>query len=342
MTPTPDLLPTLPDDQRRLLRPARPGLELAAQPMLATLSERREFSGDWIFERKLDGIRALAVHEGDRVGLYSRSGNRLNVTYPEIIEALAAQECEDFTVDGEIVAFSHGRTDFSLLQQRMGLTRQRDVEASPVAVTYCVFDLLRLDGTDTRPLPLRTRKSLLRRALAYRAPLRMTTHRNEGGAELLAFVCARGWEGLIAKRAGSRYQGRRSPDWLKLKCSRGQEFVIGGFTEPAGRRVGFGALLLGYHEDGRLRYAGKVGTGFGHRTLVELHHRLEGTRRPASPFVDRVREARPCWVEPGLVAQVAFTEWTRDGMLRHPRFLGLRDDKPADEVVRERPSSGSA
>ncbi|GAA3822853.1 non-homologous end-joining DNA ligase [Streptomyces phyllanthi] len=335
-----DLLATLPAEQRRLLRDARPGVELAAQPMLATLSDRREFSGDWIFERKLDGIRALAVREGDRVGLYSRSGNRLNATYPEIVVALAAQEREDFTIDGEIVAYSHGRTDFSLLQQRMGLTRRRDVEASPVAVTYHVFDLLRLDGADTRLLPLRTRKSLLRRALTYRAPLRMTTHRNEGGAELLASVCARDWEGLIAKRAGSRYQTRRSPDWLKLKCSRGQEFVIGGFTEPAGHRVGFGALLLGYYEDGRLRYAGKVGTGFGHRLLVELHRRLEASRRPASPFVDRVREARPRWVEPQLVAHIAFTEWTRDGMLRHPRFLGLCDDKAPDEVVRERPSGG--
>ncbi|MEW2400641.1 non-homologous end-joining DNA ligase [Streptomyces sp. NPDC046862] len=339
---TTGLLGTLPDAQRRLLRPARPGVELASEPMLATLSDRREFSGDWIFERKLDGIRALAVREGDHVGLYSRSGNRINATYPEIVDALAAQECEDFTIDGEIVAFSHGRTDFSRLQQRMGLTRRSDVEASPVAVTYYVFDVMRLDGADTRQLPLRTRKSLLRRALTYRAPLRMTTHRNEGGAELLDSVCARDWEGLIAKRADSRYQTRRSPDWLKLKCSRGQEFVIGGFTEPAGSRVGFGALLLGYYDSGRLRYAGKVGTGFDHRTLVELHHRLDGMRTQTSPFADRVREPRPRWTEPELVAQIAFTEWTRDGMLRHPRYLGLRDDKAAAEVVRERPSGGRA
>jgi bifunctional non-homologous end joining protein LigD len=335
-------LDTLADAQRQRLRPARPGLELASEPMLATLSDRREFSGDWIFERKLDGIRALAVREGDRVGLYSRKGNRLNATYPEIVDALAAQECADFTVDGEIVAFSHGRTDFSRLQQRMGLTRRRDVEASPVAVTYYVFDLLRLDATDTRSLPLRTRKSLLRRTLTFRAPLRMTTHRNEGGADLLASVCERGWEGLIAKRAESRYQPRRSPDWLKLKCSKGQEFVIGGYTEPSGTRLGFGALLLGHYEGEALRYAGKVGTGFDQRTLRELHTRLEATRTPTSPFSDRVREPRPRWVEPRLVAQVAFTEWTRDGMLRHPRFLGLRDDKEAREVVRERPAGRRA
>lgn len=337
-----DLLGTLPAGQRRLLREAPPGVELASRPMLATLSDRREFSGQWIFERKLDGIRMLAVREQGRVVLFSRSGRRLNESYPEVVDALAAQPGTDFTVDGEIVAFSHGRTDFARLQQRMGLTRRSDIEASGVAVTYYVFDLLRLDGADTTGLPLRTRKSLLRRALTYRPPLRMTTHRNEGGGELLTDACARGWEGLIAKRADSRYQPRRSPDWLKLKCSQEQEFVVGGFTEPSGSRAGLGALLLGYHEGDRLRYAGKVGTGFDHRTLLALRRSLDELRVPTAPFADRVREAGARWVEPRLVAQIAFTEWTRDGMLRHPRFLGLRDDKPAHEVVRERPSSLAA
>lgn len=336
-----ELLGSLPAEQLRLLRAAPPGVELASRPMLATPSDRREFPGEWIFERKLDGIRALAVREGDRVVLLSRSGRRLDETYPEIVEALAAQRCTDFTVDGEIVAFSDGRTDFSRLQQRMGLTRRRDIEASGVAVTYYVFDLLRLEGVDTTPLPLRTRKSLLRRALTFRAPLRMTTHRNAGGAGLLAEACARGWEGLIAKRAGSRYQPRRSPDWLKLKCSLGQEFVVGGWTEPRGSRVGFGALLLGYYEGDKLRYAGKVGTGFDRRTLLALHARLAELRTPTSPFSDRVPEPGARWAEPRLVVQIAFTEWTRDGMLRHPRFLGLRDDKPAQDVARET-ASGAA
>jgi DNA ligase D-like protein (predicted ligase) len=336
------LLGTLSAGEAGLLREARPGRELAADPMLATLSDRRDFSDEWIFERKLDGIRVLAVRDGDGVTLLSRTGRRLNSTYPEIVDALAAQQCADFTIDGEIVAFSHGRTEFARLQQRMGLTRRRDIEASGVAVTYYVFDLLRLEGADTRSLPLRTRKSLLRRALTYRAPLRLTAHRNEGGADSLADACARGWEGLIAKRANSRYQQGRSTDWLKLKCSLGQEFVIGGFTEPAGSRVGFGALLLGYYEGERLRYAGKVGTGFDHRTLLDLRARLDELSTPEPPFADRVREARPHWVEPVLVAQIAFTEWTRDGMLRHPRFLGLRDDKAARDVVRERPSALTA
>ena len=334
-----DLLGSLPEHHRRLLRDASPGVELASRPMLATLSDQRDFPGEWLFERKLDGVRVLAVRESGRVVLLSRAGNRLNETYPEIVEALAAQSCTDFTVDGEIVAFSQGRTDFARLQRRMGLTRRRAIEATGIAVTYYLFDLLRLEGADTTRLPLRTRRSLLRRALTYRAPLRTTAHRNEGGDELLADACARGWEGLIAKRAKSLYQPRRSTDWLKLKCSRGQEFVVAGFTEPGGSRAGFGALLLGYHEGEGLRYAGKVGTGFDRRTLLTLRERLDELRVSVSPFRDRIREAGACWVEPELVAQVAFTEWTRDGMLRHPRFLGLRDDKRAHDIVRERPSA---
>ncbi|MER6571770.1 non-homologous end-joining DNA ligase [Streptomyces sp. NPDC001093] len=303
--------------------------------MLATLSDRRDFGEGWLFERKLDGVRLLAVREGDRVRLLSRTGQRLNDTYPEIVEALAAQECTDFTVDGEVVAFSGGRTDFARLQRRLGLTRRRDIEASGVAVTYYLFDLLRLEGADTRQLPLRVRKSLLRRALSFRAPLRLTPHRNAGGAELLAEACGRGWEGLIAKRADGPYRTRRSPDWLKLKCAQGQEFVIVGFTEPAGSRVGLGALLLGFYDGDRLRYAGKVGTGFDRRALLDLRERLDGLRRDTPPFGGAVREVRARWVKPELVAQIAFTEWTRDGMLRHPRYLGLRADKRPRDVVRE-------
>ncbi|NGN68974.1 ATP-dependent DNA ligase [Streptomyces sp. A7024] len=314
-----------------------PGADLAAKPMLATLSDRRDFGPGWIFERKLDGIRVLAVREQGRVTLLSRSGRRLNATYPEIVDALAAQDCADFTIDGEIVAYSHGRTDFARLQQRMGLTRPAEVAASNVAVTYYVFDLLRADGQDVRREPLRTRKSLLRRTISFAdRSLRFSAHRNEGGAELLADACRRGWEGLIAKRADSPYQPRRSDDWLKLKCARGQEFVVGGFTEPAGSRVGLGALLLGYYEDGELRYAGKVGTGFDRRTLLDLRKQLDELEAGRSPFAGRVSEHGAHWVAPELVAQIAFAEWTRDGMLRHPRYQGLRDDKAAADVVRER------
>ncbi|MBT2467746.1 non-homologous end-joining DNA ligase [Streptomyces sp. ISL-66] len=314
----------------------------ALTPMLATLSTRRAFDGDgsWVFERKLDGVRVLATRRQDEdPRLVSRNGLSLNATYPEVVEALAAQAPGDFTVDGEIVALRRGRTDFALLQQRMGLTDPSAVGASPVRVTYYLFDLLRLDGRDTTALPLRARKALLRDTFGFRPPLRFTPHRNHYGEDLLDRACSRGWEGLIAKRADAPYVHRRSSDWLKLKCSGGQEFVIGGFTEPAGTRVGLGALLLGHYQDGVLRYAGRVGTGFDTATLRSLRHRLDGLARRTSSFpADEVRERAVHWVHPELVAQVAFTEWTTAGLLRHPRYLGLREDKPAREVVREQPA----
>lgn len=333
-----DLLARLPARERDLLRPAEgePGT-----PMLARLSDRRDFGDGWVFERKLDGIRLLASRDRDgRVELWSRTGQRLNATYPEVVAALADQVCPDFVVDGEIVALHRGRTDFALLQQRSGLTAPAAVRASGVVVTYYLFDLLRIGGIDTTRLPLRSRKSLLRGALDFRAPLRFTTHRNHGGQELLDQACGRGWEGLVAKRAAGSYRHGRSPDWLKLKCSAGQELVVGGFTDPAGGRTGFGALLVGYHAGAgdRLRYAGKVGTGFDTATLRTLRDRLDGLAVGRSPFADPVREPGAHWVRPELVVQVGFTEWTRDGRLRHPRFLGLRTDRRPAEVVRETPA----
>jgi len=307
-------------------------------PMLATLSNRRSFDDDWIFERKLDGIRAVAYRDGARVRLASRTGQWLERTYPEIVEALAAQPMDRFVVDGEIVAMDGGRTSFALLQRRMGLTREADVRASAVKVTYFLFDLLHLDGHDTTVLPLRNRKELLRRAFDFTAPLRYTPHRGHGGQEMLDEACRQGWEGLIAKRADSRYVQRRSPHWLKLKCQAAQELVIGGFTEPSGSRIGFGALLLGYYDNGRLRYAGKVGTGYDTATLRRLRQRLDTLEQRNPPFDEPVRERAAHWVRPELVAQVGFSEWTRDGRLRHPRFLGLRQDKRPTEVVRELPN----
>ena len=331
--------------QRDLLRrvPAHRA-DLVVRPMLATPSGDRPFASfddRWLFERKLDGVRVIAVRDADGIRLLSRTGRTITGTYPEVVDALAAQNCGDFTLDGEIVALRDGRTDFSLLQQRMGLTDPRAVRASPVAVVYYVFDVPALAGWDTTRVPQRARKALLRDALTFRAPLRYTPHRNHGGHDLLADACARGWEGLIAKRADAVYQPRRSRDWLKLKCAAGQEFVIGGFTEPAGSRTGFGALLIGYYDGtGALRHAGKVGTGYSDRVLRELRAGLDRLARPDSPFTGPgpVRERAAHWVEPVLVAQVAFTEWTRDGLLRHPRFLGLRTDKAPSDVVREPPA----
>ena len=283
----------------------------------------------WIYERKLDGVRCLAHRDKRGVRLVSRTDRSMNGDYPELVAALEAEPRGDFVVDGEVVAFgSRGVTSFSRLQRRH---RER------VAIFYYVFDLLRLDGEDTRDLPLRERKAELRRALAFKGPIRFSPHRNGNGEELFREACRKGLEGIMAKRADSPYRSTRSSDWRKLKCHAEQELVIGGYTAPQGSRTDFGALLVGYFEDGRLSYAGKVGTGFDHDTLRELGGRLRELERDEPPFHDVHPIPRGThWVEPELVAQIAFTEWTRDGRLRHPSFKGLRDDKAPEDCARER------
>jgi bifunctional non-homologous end joining protein LigD len=310
----------------------------AYSPMKAVLTDRPFTDRDWVFERKLDGIRCGAARDRDGVRLISRSGQNLSPAYPELVDALAASK-HKLLADGEIVAFDRRRTSFERLQQRMQIRDPDVARRSGVAVYYYLFDLLELDGRDLRSLPLLERKASLRRAVEFRGRLRLTPYRREAGEEEFDKACKRGWEGLIAKRADSRYVTARSRDWLKIKCSRAQELVIGGWTAPKGSRQRLGAILVGYFERDRLRYAGKVGTGFDHATLERLGDELERRERSSAPFArdgDLPRRAR--WAEPELVAQIAFTEWTRDGRLRHPRYQGLRTDKPAREVVREEPS----
>ena len=300
------------------------------EPMKAVLSDRPFSDPDWIFERKLDGIRCIAIKERSGVSLMSRTAHRMNDQFPEIARALEREPAEDFVADGEIVAFRNGITSFERLQQR---AREH------VPTFLYLFDLPSLDGDDLRPLPLRERKARLRRSLRFEGPIRFNPHRNgEQGEELYREACRKGLEGVIAKRADSPYRGSRSRDWLKLKCHAEQELVIGGFTAPKGSRTEFGALLVGYYDDGSLRYAGKVGTGFDQATLRELGARLRELEQSGSPF-EPFKPVPPGtrWVRPELVGQVGFAEWTRDGRLRHPRYIGLRDDKPAREVVREVP-----
>jgi DNA ligase D-like protein (predicted ligase) len=287
---------------------------------------------DWIYERKLDGVRCLAHRDGgDTVRLLSRTDRDMGDQYPEVVRALSQERCRDFVIDGELVAFGKpGVTSFQRLQRR---GRER------VAVFLYVFDVLRLDGEDLRDLPVRERKSRLRGGLDFHGSVRYTPHRNEQGERMYREACRKGLEGIIAKRADSPYRATRSSDWRKLKCHAEQELVIGGYTAPQGSRTDFGALLVGYWEDGRLRYAGKVGTGFDHRLLHDLGEQLRALERDDPPFADVHPIPRGThWVEPELVGQIGFTEWTRDGRLRHPRFLGLRDDKAARDVVRERPA----
>jgi len=304
--------------------------------MLATLTERRFSDPNWIFERKLDGVRCLAFRHGRQIRLLTR--NRLDASgrYPEVAEALSAQPYEDFVVDGEVVAFQGGRTGFQLLQRRMLMAPSAG--RGGVRIFYYVFDVLHAGGFDTTGLELRHRKALLGRLLRFEPPLRFATHRNMHGEAFWRQACAKGWEGVIAKRADSPYVPRRSPDWLKLKCVNEQEFVIGGYTDPKGSRTGLGAVLVGYYEGDDLRYAGKVGTGLDHALLEDLSGRLAALERDDPPFAaEHLPRKGVHWVQPELVAQVGFSEWTRGGHLRHPRFLGLREDKPARLVVRERP-----
>jgi bifunctional non-homologous end joining protein LigD len=328
---------SLSDEERRLLRLAPQPKRL--EPMKATLTDDRFSDPNWMFERKLDGIRCVAFRTPERVRLLSRTAKELNRSYPELVEALERESREDFVADGEIVAFRRGVTSFERLQHRMQIADPDRARRTGVPVFLYLFDIVHLEGRDTRALSLRTRKALLRKALRFYGPIRYMQHRNTEGEALYREACRRGLEGLIAKRVDSPYTSRRSRDWLKFKCSYEQELVIGGFTDPQGTRTEFGALLVGFYEDGDLRYAGKVGTGFDRRTLKQLGKRLRGLERDDAPFVDfHPIPPRTHWVEPRLVGQFAFTEWTRDGRLRHPRYLGLRDDKRPREVVRERPA----
>lgn len=321
-----DLLAKLTAQERELVTPAPPPRTAGA--MKAVLTDERFSDPNWVFERKLDGIRCIAIRSGEDLNLLSRNDLSQNQRYPELVEALAAERCQQFAVDGEVVAFEGSQTSFARLAQR----HQRYVP-----VFLYVFDVLWLEGYDVRSLPLRARKRLLKQALQFHGNVRWTQYRNADGEALYAEACRKGWEGLIAKRADSPYVTTRSKDWLKLKCEHGQELVIGGYTEPRGARVEFGALLLGYYRDGGFQYAGKVGTGFDTDMLHELGAQLRALKRDEPPFSQpgTIKERHVTWVEPKLVAQIGFTEWTRDGRLRHPRFLGLRDDKAASEVVRE-------
>lgn len=323
----------LSDDARDALREA--ALPDWTSPMLARLHHDPFFEDGWLFERKFDGERALAWRDGGSVRLTTRNRKVINDTYPELVEALEELPGGDFIVDGEIVAFEGATTSFARLQKRMQIADPKEARNSGVAVHYYLFDVLHLDGRAVDGLPLHARKKLLRAAFPFSGPIRFSAHRVRDGAAYYREACRKGWEGLIAKRADAPYRHARSGDWLKFKCDHGQELVIGGFTPPKGSREGFGALLVGYFDGDRLRYAGKVGTGFDHDTLEDLHERMLARRQDEPPFDDPPSERGITWVRPQLVGAFAFTEWTRDGKLRHPRFLGLRRDKEAADVRRE-------
>jgi bifunctional non-homologous end joining protein LigD len=298
------------------------------QPMLATLTDASFDDPAWVFEGKWDGFRMVASIEQGKVTLYSRNGKVISDSYLPVARALEKARA-DAVLDGELVALdAQGISRFQLLQNAL---------RAEARLLYCVFDIMFCDGEDLRGLPLLQRKDRLRRILPRDALLSFSEHRPEHGVRYFKEAEKQGLEGIMAKRADSRYlSGTRSGDWLKIKTARRQEVVIAGFTAPRRSRPYFGALVLAVREDGAWRYVGRVGTGFSHATLEQLHDKLAPLRTGSSPFKHRVKEeAVTTWVRPKLVAEVKFTEWTSAGEMRHPAYLGLREDKRPQDVIRE-------
>jgi bifunctional non-homologous end joining protein LigD len=310
--------------------------------MLATLEER-PFSGpDWIFEIKYDGVRVLAERDGDTVELYGRNGTLITKRYPELRDALKRLPVDRFVIDGEIVALDErGQPSFQKLQARMHLTSSHDIQRGMIAapVEGFFFDCLALDGHDLRSLPLLDRKECLKRFLPFLGQVRYSDHIAKAGEAFFEAASERGLEGIVAKKANSRYVAGRSRDWIKIKCQRRQEFVIGGYTDPQGGRTYFGALHLGLYQDKRLVYVSKVGTGFDAKMLKSVWEKMQPLAQPKSPFEERSPTGRSHhWIEPKLVCEVRFSDWTHDGGIRHPAFLGMRTDKKPEECRKDEPA----
>jgi bifunctional non-homologous end joining protein LigD len=301
------------------------------QPMLATLTDTPFDDAGWIFEDKYDGFRMIAEIERGKVTLYSRNGKIISRSYIEIAKALEGVK-SDAVIDGELVAIGKdGVSHFQLLQNAL---------RHQAKLLYCAFDLMFEEGEDVRKQPLLERKKRLKAVLPRDRLIAFSRHRKANGTEFFAEAERKGLEGIMAKRADSVYaSGSRSPDWLKIKTAKRQEVVIAGFTAPKRSRPFFGALVLAVRENDAWRYIGHVGTGFSHQTLEELHAKLVRLRVAKSPFPAKVKdEVATTWIKPSLVAEVKFAEWTSKGELRQPVYLGLRSDKNAKDVVRERAS----
>jgi bifunctional non-homologous end joining protein LigD len=299
------------------------------QPMLATLIDAPFDNPDWVFESKWDGFRVVACIEAGKVTLYSRNGEVVTDRYAPVAKALEKIR-RDAVIDGELVALdAEGRSRFQLLQNALRTTAN---------LRYCMFDIMFLDGQDLRSLPLLERKERLRGIIPRNALLSFSRHRREHGTRYFEEAAKGGEEGIMAKRAASIYlSGARSKDWLKIKTGKRQEVVIVGFTAPRRSRKYFGALVIALRDGKQWRYAGHVGTGFSHAMLETLHAKLWPLRTAKSPFQRRVKdETVTTWVKPKLVGEVKFAEWTSAGEMRHPAFLGLREDKKPEDVVLEK------
>ena len=339
----------LPDPHRRAVGVAAP-YPTRPKPMMASAAERPFSNAGWIFEPKLDGFRAVVLKRGGGVRVLSRTGNDMTDRVPAVVAEVSHLPAEELVIDGELVATGeNGLPDFTLLQRTMGLHRLQG-GSGPMGetgtVTYYPFDVLYVDGHDVTGLPLGERKALLSRSVLEDDALRLMEYVEAEGESFFDAAVAMGLEGMVAKRRTSLYeQGGRSQSWLKIKAVQAQEFVVGGYTRGAGARSStFGALMLGYHDDEGLRYAGRVGSGFDDRALDDLRPVLEGLRTEESSFVDEpdVPGVEPVWVKPELVVQVRYTEWREGGHLRAPVFLHVRRDVEPAAVEREaavRPSA---
>lgn len=304
------------------------------KPMLATLTQDRFSDPQWIYECKFDGERALTYYNKGELKIFSRNKRDLNQTYPDLVNAFQNIQQDNFILDGEIVAFEKKVTSFSALKQRLGVKEISLEAALKSPVYYYIFDILFLNNYDLRKLSLKSRKNVLKEAIPYKDPLRLTEWILKEGIGYYTKACKQNWEGIIAKNFESIYQDRRSTDWLKFKCHKSQELIIIGYTAPKGHRQGFGALLVGYYKKKKLCFAGKVGTGFDEKTLESLKNKMD-KHITSTPPIDEHLHENVTWIHPTLVGEFDFTEWTKAGKLRHPRFKGLRDDKNAHDVVRE-------
>lgn len=304
-------------------------------PMLATLTKNYFSDPDWIYERKLDGMRCILQKKGKVVTIWSRNKKNQNLVFPELVKALQKYSM-DFILDAEIVTFSGTKTSFEKLQLRMHVQGPSDKLIKQVPITAFVFDIIYINGYDVTKFSLAVRKQILAENFKFIKPLKLISYKRGNGLKYFKYACAHGWEGIIAKDSNSTYVHKRSTAWLKFKCGQGQEFVIGGYTLPQGSRMNLGALLIGYYKNGKLKYAGKVGTGFNTNTLTLLGPKLQKLKVNNSPFTDYQKNIRGVtWVKPSLVVELQFTEWTSDGRLRHPSYIGLRSDKSAKQVTRE-------
>jgi len=303
---------------------------------LAQLVDEAPTGDEWLHEQKFDGYRIVAEKVDGETHLLSRRFNDWTPQFPTVADAVTALACDSVTLDGEVcVVMPDGRTSFQALQNAFG---KRDAN-----VAYYVFDLLALDGEDLTKLPLEARKQRLAKLVGKKhGVIRYSDHVVGNGPAFFELACKKGLEGIVSKRRDKPYLPGRGSSWVKTKCWLRQELVIGGYTDPEGARTHIGALLVGYHEGGKLVYAGKVGTGFTQKLLVELKRQLEPLEASTCPFSPEPPRAWTGpgrhWVRPTLVGEVAFSEWTADGRLRHPSFQGLRKDKRAADVIRERPA----